>query len=156
MAASIALIQPVLTAAQTSSAPPSASPPASAASAPPAVSAPFRANASGYRSAFEGYHAYGDQPVGSWREANDTVRQIGGWQAYAREAQGMGDASGAAPAGRMPAAHGGMQMSGSTGTPAPLSPAASSPGPAPAVEVPAGQAAGRPASRASSSHSKHH
>lgn len=40
-----------------------------------------------YRSAFEGYRRYSDEPVGSWRQANDTVRQIGGWQAYARESQ---------------------------------------------------------------------
>ena len=26
-------------------------------------------------------------PVNSWREANDLVRHIGGWQAYAHEAQ---------------------------------------------------------------------
>lgn len=41
----------------------------------------------GYRSAFEGYRRYSDEPVGSWRQANDTVRQIGGWQEYARESQ---------------------------------------------------------------------
>ena len=27
-----------------------------------------------------------ETPVGSWREANDTVNRIGGWRAYAREA----------------------------------------------------------------------
>jgi hypothetical protein len=39
-----------------------------------------------YRSAFEGYRAWRDEPVGDWRAANDTVGRIGGWRAYAREA----------------------------------------------------------------------
>lgn len=46
-----------------------------------------------YRSAFDGYRRYADQPVESWNKANDTVRQIGGWQAYAREAQAVEGAS---------------------------------------------------------------
>jgi hypothetical protein len=41
-----------------------------------------------YRPAFEGYRRFADQPVLAWREANDVVGRIGGWQAYAREAQG--------------------------------------------------------------------
>src|SRR5262249_10750373 len=40
-----------------------------------------------YRSAFDGYRGYRDEPVGNWRQANDLVRQIGGWQTYAREGQ---------------------------------------------------------------------
>lgn len=44
-----------------------------------------------YRSAFEGYRPFADEPVRSWRETNDTVGRIGGWKAYAREAQ-SGDA----------------------------------------------------------------
>ena len=52
-----------------------------------------------YASAFEGYRPLKDQPVTSWREANELVRRIGGWQAYAREAQGGASAaSGARPA----------------------------------------------------------
>lgn len=39
-----------------------------------------------YRSAFTDYRAYSEQPLASWREANDKVDQIGGWRAYAREA----------------------------------------------------------------------
>lgn len=31
-----------------------------------------------------------ETPVGSWREANDTVNRIGGWRAYAREAREPG------------------------------------------------------------------
>lgn len=32
------------------------------------------------------YRRFTEQPVGSWREANETVNRIGGWRAYAREA----------------------------------------------------------------------
>ena len=60
----------------------------------------------GYRSAFEGYRRYEEQPVGSWREANDLVGRIGGWQAYAREGQSEGHDAGAM--GNMP----GMSMPG--------------------------------------------
>lgn len=37
--------------------------------------------------AFEGYKPYADVPVGNWKAANDTVAQIGGWRAYAKQAQ---------------------------------------------------------------------
>jgi hypothetical protein len=47
-----------------------------------------------------------ETPVGSWREANDTVNRIGGWRAYAREAK--------PPESLPPAA---------TGTPAAVAPA---------------------------------
>jgi len=47
-----------------------------------------------------------ETPVGSWREANDTVNRIGGWRAYAREAK--------PPESPPPAA---------TGTPAAVAPA---------------------------------
>ena len=40
-----------------------------------------------YRSVLEQYQPYAEQPVGSWRDANDTVGRIGGWRAYAREVQ---------------------------------------------------------------------
>ncbi|WP_157982596.1 hypothetical protein [Simplicispira lacusdiani] len=32
------------------------------------------------------YQPYVDQPLQSWREANDQVRRIGGWRFYAKEA----------------------------------------------------------------------
>ena len=32
------------------------------------------------------YQPYADQPVQSWREANDQVGRIGGWRSYAKEA----------------------------------------------------------------------
>ena len=40
-----------------------------------------------YRSAFEGYRSFESGEVQDWRKANDTVREIGGWRAYAREIQ---------------------------------------------------------------------
>jgi hypothetical protein len=38
-----------------------------------------------FTSSFANYHPFTEQPVLPWREANDTVRQIGGWRAYAKE-----------------------------------------------------------------------
>ncbi len=40
-----------------------------------------------YRSAFEGYRPFEAADVQDWRKSNDTVREIGGWRAYAREIQ---------------------------------------------------------------------
>jgi len=51
-----------------------------------------------HQSAFAQYRRLGEVPVGSWREANDTVTRIGGWRAYAREA-----AEPALPAASLPA-----------------------------------------------------
>lgn len=114
---------------------------ASAEAAPTAPAAPAPvASSSGapsYRSAFDGYRAYAEQPVLPWREANNVVGRIGGWQSYAREGQG-GPAAGSgetpAPAAEqgkpempgMPASHGGMSMQapGST-APAPTAGGAS-------------------------------
>jgi len=41
-----------------------------------------------HESAFTKYRRLTDVPVGSWRDANDTVTRIGGWRVYAREAAG--------------------------------------------------------------------
>jgi hypothetical protein len=35
----------------------------------------------------EDYKAFVDEKVTSWKAANDKVGQIGGWRAYAKEAQ---------------------------------------------------------------------
>lgn len=44
-----------------------------------------------YRSALEGYQPYSETKLAPWKAANDTVGQIGGWRAYAKEAaQGQG------------------------------------------------------------------
>lgn len=42
-----------------------------------------------YRSALAGYRPGGELKLGGWREANDNVARIGGWRAYAREAQAV-------------------------------------------------------------------
>lgn len=60
-----------------------------------AQSAPASASPAPYRSAFEGYQAFGEQPVAPWKASNDTVGRIGGWRAYAQEASGGPQPSGA-------------------------------------------------------------
>jgi hypothetical protein len=40
-----------------------------------------------YKSPIEDYKAFVDEKVTSWKAANDKVGQIGGWRAYAKEAQ---------------------------------------------------------------------
>ncbi len=90
-----------------------------------------------YRSTFEGYRGFAEQPLVGWRQSNDLVRQIGGWQVYAQEAQSgepaTTTASEAAPTNhdhmKMPA---GGAASGAAGQVPPLAPAASSPGSSPA------------------------
>ena len=121
-----------------------------------AAMAPAASAAAGpmvYRSAFDGYKGLTDQPVQSWRESNDTVGRIGGWQSYAREGQG-GPVAGSAPPSKtkgmadmpgmsgMPAGHGGMKMpSSGTGAAPPMVPAASTPAPAKApAKVPPSRA----------------
>lgn len=49
---------------------------------PPVAERPVQFN-----SALRSYRGFADEPVGPWREANDTVRRIGGWQAYGRESR---------------------------------------------------------------------
>ncbi len=39
-----------------------------------------------YRSSLNDHRRIGDEPVGNWRALNDKVRAVGGWRAYAREA----------------------------------------------------------------------
>jgi hypothetical protein len=39
-----------------------------------------------YRSAFDNYRSFADEKPVPWKEANETVRAVGGWRAYAREA----------------------------------------------------------------------
>ena len=40
-----------------------------------------------YKSAFEGYQAYSDDPMVNWKAANDDMARIGGWREYAKQAQ---------------------------------------------------------------------
>lgn len=50
-----------------------------------------------YRSVFDQYQGYSEQPVAPWRGSNDTVEKIGGWRAYAREASHAADKATATP-----------------------------------------------------------
>ena len=80
-----------------------------------------------YESSFFRYRLLGDEKPLFWRDANDNVTRIGGWRAYAREAQqpDPAPAAPAAPATKtnekampipipmpmpMPAGHGGHKM----------------------------------------------
>ncbi len=51
----------------------------------------------GHRSALSAYRPLAEAPVGSWKEANERVNSIGGWQAYAREAAKPAAAPASAP-----------------------------------------------------------
>lgn len=52
----------------------------------PTASAPV-SSAPEFRSALEGYQPYTDEKTINWKEANDLTGRIGGWRAYAKEAQ---------------------------------------------------------------------
>ncbi|WP_129449986.1 hypothetical protein [Methylibium sp. Pch-M] len=56
-----------------------------------------------YSSAFADYRRQDDITLRPWKDANDAVGRIGGWRAYAREAQQAPRPAPAAPAS--PAAH---------------------------------------------------
>ena len=124
--------------------------PAQTAASSPATAA-STARASTYRSAFEGYRPFAEQPLTPWREANDVVKNVGGWQAYAREGQGEPPAK-PDNTGAMPGGHAGMNMGPplTSGASATMSPAASSPRQSPApARVPAASVP-RPAADAAS------
>jgi hypothetical protein len=38
-----------------------------------------------YESSFKDYRPFREQPVASWKEANDLVHRLGGWKAYAAD-----------------------------------------------------------------------
>ena len=40
-----------------------------------------------YKSTFSDYVPYSEQKLESWRQANDTVGEIGGWRTYSKEAR---------------------------------------------------------------------
>ena len=63
------------------------------------------------RSAFADYRRHGDTTLRPWKDANDAVGRIGGWRAYAREAQQAAPAAAAAgePPGPASAGHGAPQ-----------------------------------------------
>ena len=65
-----------------------------------------QANTTPYRSAFENYQPFAEEKVLPWKEANDAVRAIGGWRAYAKEANEESGKSQASPAGSVDPATG--------------------------------------------------
>lgn len=77
------------------------------------LDAQARVPAAAYRSALDGYRRLGDDTRVDWKAANERVNQVGGWRAYAREAQ-QPEPAASAPANRGapgPApAHGGHKM----------------------------------------------
>ncbi len=79
-------------------APVAPTPPQSTASA---ATAPLtqEAGTTPYHSAFENYQPITEEKVLPWKEANDTVRAIGGWRAYAKEASEEMGTPQASPAG---------------------------------------------------------
>ena len=58
---------------------------AQAADAAPTADLPGAGPTVRYESALKDYRRYQDEPVASWKNANDLVGKIGGWRAYARE-----------------------------------------------------------------------
>ncbi len=142
----------------------------------PAGSAPTSGLGS-YRSAFDGYRRYADEPVTPWKAANDQVGRIGGWRTYAKEASGeagadphQGHGSPAPAAGasapdaaRPPASGPTPPRAGTATTDKPFgqtqSPDApkAAPRPAPASAPPATQPKSSPSAPAApADHSKHH
>ena len=57
-----------------------------------------------YTSPLASFQGYSDQSMQSWREANDQVGRIGGWKAYAKEAQAAQAGAGEGGASPSPAA----------------------------------------------------
>lgn len=51
-----------------------------------------------YQSPLANYRVLSDEKVKPWKETNDNVGRIGGWRAYAKEAQQPETPSGSAPA----------------------------------------------------------
>ncbi|HSD54194.1 MAG TPA: hypothetical protein VLC47_08515 [Burkholderiales bacterium] len=93
--ATAALVCATAAAAQTP-----AQPPREATAAPPPA----------YRSAYEGYRPYADEPLAPWREVNETVERVGGHAGVLRAGAGPSAAPGAAPAGEAKdRGHGGLE-----------------------------------------------
>jgi hypothetical protein len=80
---------------------------ANTAQAQPTPNAAHTTVALPYRSVFEGYQKFNDQPVAPWVQTNATVESIGGWRAYAKEAAqadrpAQADAAAALPSRQAP------------------------------------------------------
>jgi hypothetical protein len=67
-----------------------------------------RANTPQYQSALQNYKPFADEKIVPWKQSNDTVREVGGWRAYAREAAQPADPEGqSGHQGHHPAQQGG-------------------------------------------------
>ena len=75
-----------------------AKPPAAATAATPVAPVTTSTSPLRYESVFARYQSYRDEKTGSWRDANETVDRIGGWRAYAKEAQQPDSVAPVAPA----------------------------------------------------------
>ncbi|WP_310627491.1 hypothetical protein [Limnohabitans sp.] len=51
----------------------------------PEVSTPEKSVELIYQSSFQNYQRYSASTLQSWMQTNDTVKDIGGWRAYAKE-----------------------------------------------------------------------
>ncbi len=119
---------------------------AASASAPPLAASPPETS---YQSAFEAYKRFTDEPVGSWKAANERVEQIGGWRSYAQESTGGGGGH---------AGHGGGNPASGQNPPpatAPRPVPSPTPLPSPAV-LPGSQPAASPVVKPAADHSQHH
>ena len=72
--------------ALTAAAAPAVAPPTPPAPRPDPLDARSVVPPSVHSSALASFRRFVEVPVGSWREANETVTRIGGWRAYTREA----------------------------------------------------------------------
>ncbi len=50
-----------------------------------------------YQSSFQNYQRYFPSGIQSWKQSNDTVKDIGGWRAYAKEITQEKDAKPSTP-----------------------------------------------------------
>ncbi len=76
-------------------------PPTPAAAGAMPTTAPPRAATPPYTSAYRNYRRFDpNESLTDWRRANDTVREIGGWQAYAKESARANAASADKPGDR--------------------------------------------------------
>lgn len=114
---------------------------------------------------FESYRRFADEPIQSWKAANDRVGQIGGWRTYAKEASGGTEQQAPEPQGH--AGHEAKPEQPSANSPRPNTATAPNPSQQTEMVKPPVNAAGRapakaaqpaaaPASTAGGSHPHHH
>ncbi|WP_416759355.1 hypothetical protein ACNI65_21840 [Roseateles sp. So40a] len=114
---------------------------------------------------FESYRRFADEPIQSWKAANDRVGQIGGWRAYAKEASGVSEQQ--SPDRQGHAGHEAKPEQPSANSPRPNTATATNASQQTEMAIPPANAAGRapakaaqpaaaPASQAGGSHPQYH